>query len=137
MNYVPEFRRYWNKYLEEKETIQTKADWLNFKNKWFNSAEWPKRISSYDKTTAIQGRVWIYYSPAYSLMPEDYYEYRSVSRMMEEKYLSEYFKCFKPVGNDTDGWYQDCPFCLIISYSIGGEVCPKCGRHLLFGYQNN
>ena len=30
------------------------------------------------------------------------------------------------------GWSQDCPYCEISTTDIGDDICPKCGRKLLY-----
>ncbi len=138
MSYNPKFIVEFEKYNKEKQNIKTFDDWQKFNKKWFDKKNWPQKTSSQfaedskNKISPCQlgGRLWGYTTYIYDITPEARYEMFSALRNLGEPLI------FTDENNITKtaeyGWSQDCPYCEISTTDIGDDICPKCGRKLLY-----
>lgn len=129
----------YQKYIKEKQQVRTFNDWLVFKKRWFNKTEWPEKSSfqlkeeSYNKIGPINlgGRLWGYTTYIYDITPDSRYEMFSALRNLGEPLF--FGDEIKIPRTSEYGWFQECPYCEISTTDIGDEICPKCGRKLLYG----
>jgi hypothetical protein len=138
MPHTPEFRQKFEEYSREKLQIKNLQDWAEFAKKWFPSVKWPRKTpqqlgcESQGKKGPIKlgGRVWSYETYAYDIKPEDRYEYIYTLKTIGDALRFPDEQISSKIA--SEGWRQECPFCEIETGEIGEDVCPLCGRKLVF-----
>lgn len=128
----------WAQYLEEKNGVRTLDDWLAFRKKWFDYLRWPTKTPSQiqseakDKRSPVNmgGREWSRVSYAYDMSPAARYEYIATLKTLGDaiRFPDE---AASP-RTAEEGWRQECPYCEIVTTEIGEEICPQCGRSLVY-----
>ena len=140
MEYKPNFLIRFEEYNKEKQAIENIEDWIRFNKKWFNTKDWPKKTEvqkeEYSRksknTIQLDGRTWFYTFLLYDLTPEARYE---LIRTSNEIGMPLVFPngVHKPKDlSNTNGWTQECPYDEIATLEIGDEICPLCGRKLIY-----
>lgn len=142
MPYRPDFARKYNEYSEEKSKVRSIDEWVAFSKKWFDQHEWPKKTpEQISKETQekrhlthdpLGGRMWAYIMYPFDLSPENNYEFHSTSYYVGFR-ITECQLFHSPKDpHDEIYWEQECPYCAISTTDIGGELCPVCGRRLIY-----
>ncbi len=140
MAYEPEFMKRFEEYNKEKQAIKTLEDWRRFKKKWFDWQNWPRKTAAQQREYEIKcknpiqagGRTWHHTLLLLDITPEARYEYSVTSDEIGFP-LAFPNGIHKPQDlSNTYGWSQECPFDEIATDEIGDEICPVCGRKLIY-----
>lgn len=138
MSFEPVFMTKFDEYQSEKGKVRTVADWIAFKKRWFDKADWPRLTPQQTQERSrhkrgpveIGGRTWSYTNFAYDITPEARYEYfftlSGIGAALAFGITAAQAKTAER------GWRQECPFDEISTDEIGDETCPKCGRKLVY-----
>jgi hypothetical protein len=131
MTRLDEFRR-------ERTALRSLEEWLRFDKKWLDTSSWPLKSTSQLATEGSQkrgpilvgGRKWSFTFWNYDVSPETRYEYFYTIRTFADPFRF-------PEETDSPrtaeaGYRQECPFDEISTQDIGSELCPKCGRPLVW-----
>lgn len=141
IRYVPSFFRNLEEYNKSKKEVKTLDDWRAFKKKWYDDCEiWPNKNDKLGLaeqnlrhgTFEAGGRKWGYIYHPLDLDPGALYEFiRTETEIGLPLALPN--GIHSPQQADSNrNWQQECPHCDIWTSEIGEEVCPVCGRKLLY-----
>ena len=138
MPYVPEFMVQPDEYERDKLLVEDLPGWIEFARKWFPTNDWPRKGPEHAATepsrpwepVVLGGRRWRRVSYAYDITPEARYEYIYTKCTLGDplKYPHER----DSPRTAGEGWRQQCPYCQIQTEEIGDDICPSCGRKLVF-----
>ena len=137
MTYVPEFMLRYAEFDAERTRVRTLDEWIAFRRKWFDPAQWPRKSARQLGAEAMAGRgvldlggrAWSRTQYVYDITPEARYELFATVANTGDPIR------FPHTGGPGDatqsGRAYECPFCEISTRERGGRTCPQCGRLLL------
>jgi hypothetical protein len=127
-----------DEYEREKGLVSDLPHWAAFARKWFPTETWPRK-GTRDATAVaphpweplfLGGRKWRRVSYAYDISPEARYEYVYTKSTLGDPIKFPYEQ--NSPRTPAEGWRQECPYDEIVTQEIGDDICPKCGRKLVF-----
>jgi hypothetical protein len=135
----PEFMRHLSRFREDRDRVRTVEEWRAFNARWFDVGKWPKKTHAQLKEEAdhkrgpidLGGRRWSYTTWVYDLTPAARYQYFAARQEVGLPLLFPEPRPKEGAPRD-EGWSQSCPFDEITTAELGAEICPKCGRPLLY-----
>lgn len=125
----------------ERQCVRTVEQWRAFCAKWFDRSKWPpkgpEQLASESRRKQgpirLGGRLWGYTSWGIDLTPEARYEYCWTLHAVGDPLTFPHMKD-RPTPPPGESWAQECPYCEISTSQIGEEICPQCGRGLVYVY---
>lgn len=137
MPFVPDFMVRTEEYEREKHEVRDVSSWAAFARKWFPTAAWPRKqsedaatIPRVGKPLWLGGRTWRRVSYSYDITPEARYEFIYTKCTVGDPVKFPHERNSRRTS--SDGWRHECPYCQIETSDPGDELCPSCGRTLVF-----
>ena len=142
MAFEPAFMRRFAEFDAERRRVRTPEDWRVFASKWFDASSWPMKTPEQRAAESahkrgplrVGGRLWSYTSWVYDLSPDARYVYFSTLRRVGDPIRfpgSRAGAGGTAAGSDAHS-AQECPYCEISTAEIGDDLCPQCGRQLVY-----
>lgn len=140
MSFTPQFIKAFKTFDFERRSLRSLKEWHAFRKRWFRDKDWPTKSSGQLRSEGVKqrrliskirdGRRW---APGFwriDLTPEARYEY-----FWTLYAIGSPLECTRwntvPRTSAT-WWHQECGYCQISTWDLGGDICPSCGRTLYY-----
>ena len=138
MNFDPQFMLQRDLFYKERQAVRSLEDWRSFYKKWLDNSSWPTKPPELIREEGLKklgpvligGRIWGFTSFNDDISPEARYEYvftmKTIGDPLKFPHEAELPR------TAAEGFSQHCPYCELSTNDVGDDICPQCGRKLVY-----